>query len=54
MHYIPPKTVQNWLKNLFFKKGYVTHYEITQCALDEMGQDFSVEFLFADHLQGIH
>ena len=51
MHYIPPKTVQNWLKNQFFKKGLVfLNYE--RLALVEMGQDFSIEFSFADRLQG--
>ena len=43
MHYIPPKTVQNWLKNQFFIRGQsILNYE--QFALVEMGQDFSAEF----------
>ena len=38
-------------KNQFFKKGYVTVKLRTQ---HEMGQDFSVEFSFADRLQGTY
>ena len=47
---IRPKTVQNWLKNDFLKRGQ-SIFNFAQLALVEIGQDFTVEFSFVVHLQ---
>ena len=47
---IRPKTVQNWLKNNFLKRGQ-SIFNFAQLALVEIGQDFTVEFSFVVHLQ---
>ena len=49
--YIPPKTVKKQLKNQFLKKGYIVMKLRTTC-FSWNGARFSVEFSFADRLQG--
>ena len=60
MHYIPPKMVQKWLKNQFFKKRLVSmklrqkRKKEKKKGLVEMGQEFFVQFSFAERFKGTY